>query len=168
VVVLQKHFYWPKIQQDVSKYIRSCIVCAIAKSKIMNQGLYTPLPIPKNPWESISMDYMTGFLSTKHENDYMFVVLDRFSNMDILTTCKKNVTAADTTKLFFERVFGFTLGYHRPSSPTETIGSSTPFGRVSGLCWTPSSQNPLLSTPKPMAKPRSSINDCAHPVHVQL
>jgi hypothetical protein len=31
VVVLQKHFYWPKLRQDVSKYIRSCTACAIAK-----------------------------------------------------------------------------------------------------------------------------------------
>jgi hypothetical protein len=27
VVVLQKHFYWPKLRQDVSKYMRSCIAC---------------------------------------------------------------------------------------------------------------------------------------------
>ena len=31
VVVLQKHLYWPKLRQDVSKYIRSCTVCVIAK-----------------------------------------------------------------------------------------------------------------------------------------
>jgi hypothetical protein len=47
---------------------------------------------------------------------------------------------------------GSTLGYRRPSSLTETSGSSTPFGQVSSLCWTPSSKNPLLSTPKLMAK----------------
>jgi hypothetical protein len=53
--------------------------------------------------------------------------------------------------------FRFTLGYHRPSSSIETTGYSTPFSRVSGLCWTPRSQNLLLSTPKLMAKPRLSI-----------
>jgi hypothetical protein len=47
---------------------------------------------------------------------------------------------------------GSTLGYHRPSSLTRTTISSTHFGRVSHLCWTPSSQNPLLSTPKTMTK----------------
>jgi hypothetical protein len=52
---------------------------------------------------------------------------------------------------------GSILGYHRPSSPTGTTGSSTHFGRVSSQCWTPSSLNPLLSTPKQMAKQRSSI-----------
>jgi hypothetical protein len=51
------------------------------------------------------MDYMSGLLSTKHGNDYVFVVIDRFSKMVILTTCKKNVTTTETAKLFFERVW---------------------------------------------------------------
>ena len=49
VVMLQKYFYWMKLQQDVSKYIRSCTACAIAKSTIKKQGLYTPLSAPDNP-----------------------------------------------------------------------------------------------------------------------
>jgi hypothetical protein len=51
------------------------------------------------------MDYMYGLSSTKHENNCVFVVVDRFSNMAILTACKKNFTAAETTKLFFEQVW---------------------------------------------------------------
>jgi hypothetical protein len=31
VVMLQKHFYWRKLRQEVNKYIMSCIVCVIAK-----------------------------------------------------------------------------------------------------------------------------------------
>jgi hypothetical protein len=65
VVILQKHFYWPKLRQDVNKYIRSCTACAIAKPTIKKKGLYTPLPTPERPWESISMDYMSGLPSTK-------------------------------------------------------------------------------------------------------
>jgi hypothetical protein len=49
------------------------------------------------------------------------------------------------------------LGYHKPSSQIGTTSSSTHFGGVSGQCWTPSSLNPLLSTPKMMAKHKSSI-----------
>jgi hypothetical protein len=105
VVILQKHFYWPKLRQDVSKYIRSCTACAISKPTIKKQGLYTPLPTPEKPWESISMDYMSGLPSTKQGNDCVFVVIDRFSKMAILTACKKNITVEDTAKLFFERVW---------------------------------------------------------------
>jgi hypothetical protein len=102
VVVLHKHFYWPKLRQDVSKYIRSCTAYAISKPTIKKQGLYTPLPIPEKLWESISMDYMSGLSSAKHTNDCVFVVIDWFSKMVILTTCKKNVTATETAKILFE------------------------------------------------------------------
>jgi hypothetical protein len=105
MAVLQKHFYWPKLQQDVSKYIRSYTTCATSKPTIKKQGLYTPLPIPKKPWESILMDYMSGFPSTKQGNNCVFVFVDRFLKMAILTACKKNVTVTDTAKIFFERVW---------------------------------------------------------------
>ena len=93
VAVLQKYFYWPNLWQDVGKYIRSCTAYAIAKPTIKKQGLYTPLPTPSRPWESISMDYMSGLPSTKHGNDCVFVVIDRFSKMVIMAASKKNIIA---------------------------------------------------------------------------
>jgi hypothetical protein len=51
------------------------------------------------------MDYMSGLSSTKQGNDCVFVVVDRFSNMVILVSCKKNITVEATTKLFFEQVW---------------------------------------------------------------
>jgi hypothetical protein len=103
--VLQKHFYWPKLRQDVSKYIRSCTSCAISKLAIKKQGLYTPLPTPEKPWESISMDYKFDLSSTKQGNDCVFVVVDWFSKMAILTAYKKNIIATDTVQIFFERLW---------------------------------------------------------------
>ena len=89
MVVLQKYFYWLKFQHDVGKYIRYFIVCAIAKPTIKKQGLYTPLPTPNLP-------------STMYGNEYVFVVMDKFSKMDILVACKKSITSEDTAKIFFE------------------------------------------------------------------
>jgi hypothetical protein len=100
--MLQKHFYWPKLRQEVNKYIRSCTACTISKLTTKKQGLYTPLPTPDRPWESISMDYMSGLPSTKWGNDCVFVVVDRFSKMAILVACKKSITTEATAKLFFE------------------------------------------------------------------
>jgi len=51
------------------------------------------------------MDYMSGLTSTKHWNDCVFVVIDRFSNMAILAAFKKSITAEATAKLFFEWVW---------------------------------------------------------------
>jgi hypothetical protein len=51
------------------------------------------------------MDYMSGLPSTKHGNDCVFMVIDRFSKMTILTPYKKSIIAKATTKLFFERIW---------------------------------------------------------------
>jgi hypothetical protein len=91
MVVLQQHFYWLKIRQDVNKYIRSYTDCTITKLAIKKQGMHTPLPTLDRPWESISMDYMSGLPSTKQGNDCVFMVVDRFSKMAILVTCKKSI-----------------------------------------------------------------------------
>jgi hypothetical protein len=120
VAMLQKHFYWPNLQQEVNKYIRSCTACAIVKPTTKKQGMYTPLPTPDRPRESISMDYMSGLLSTKRGNDCVFVVVDRFSKMAILVACK------------------YILDSHKPLSQIGTVVFSAHSGRASGHCWTPS------------------------------
>jgi hypothetical protein len=48
------------------------------------------------------MDYMLGLPSTKRGNDYVFLVVDRFSKMAILVAYKKSITIEATAKLFFE------------------------------------------------------------------
>jgi hypothetical protein len=67
--------------------------------------MYTPLPTPNRPWESISMDYMSGLPSTKRGNECVFVVVNCFYKMAILVACKKSITAEATSKIFFERVW---------------------------------------------------------------
>ena len=156
VEILQKYFYWPNLQKDVGKYIISYTVCGISKSTFKKQGLYTPFPTPSWPCESISMDYMSSLPSTKHDNDCVFVVIDKFSKMAIMATCKKNITVEATAKLFFERVW-VQFGPHSLSSQIGIVGSSVHFCLVSGRLWTPISLSPQLSIPKFMARKRSSI-----------
>jgi hypothetical protein len=50
---------------------------------------------------------------------------------------------------------GYILESHKPLSHIRTVDFSAHSGRASGHCWTPSSPNPLPSTPRQMAKPRS-------------
>jgi len=66
--------------------------------------MYTPLPTPSQPWEYVSMDYMSGIPSTKHGNHYVFVVINRFYNIVILVTCKKSISAEAIAKLLYEKV----------------------------------------------------------------
>jgi hypothetical protein len=75
------------------------------KPTIKNQGMYTHPPSPNRPWESILMDYILCLPSTKEGNDYFFLVVDQFSKMEILITCKKRNIVDSTSKIFFEQVW---------------------------------------------------------------
>lgn len=53
ITVLQRYFYWPKLRHDAILYIQACTTCAIAKPANHKQGLYTPLPVPNQPWHLV-------------------------------------------------------------------------------------------------------------------
>jgi hypothetical protein len=74
----------------------------MSKLAIKKQGMYTPLSTTDRIWESISIDYISGLPSTKQGNDCVFVVVDRFSKMEILDAYKKSITVKATAKIFFE------------------------------------------------------------------
>jgi hypothetical protein len=104
VAPLQRFCYWPQMYENVSKYVRGCTMCAISKPSNRKLGLYTPLPIPSRPWESVSMDFVGGLPMSIKGRDYLYVVVDRFNKICVLIPCKKQVTVGQTTQMFFENV----------------------------------------------------------------
>jgi hypothetical protein len=98
------------MNESVSRYVRGCSLCATSKPSNRKLGLYTPLPVPSRPWESIAMDFVGGLPMSRRGHDYIYVVVDRFSKMCILMPCTKQVTTEQMTQLFFQNVwmhFGF-------------------------------------------------------------
>ena len=86
---LRQYFFWPKMQDDVTKYCRGCKLCCTSKLSNRKMGLYLPLPVPARPWESISMDFLGGLPHSRRVHDYLFVVVDQFSKMIVLIPCEK-------------------------------------------------------------------------------
>ncbi|GJY15488.1 transposable element [Tanacetum coccineum] len=68
---LQRYVFWPRMHQDVNNFIKGCVLCSTSKPANRKVGLYTPLPVPSRPWESISMDFLGGLPKTRKGNDYL-------------------------------------------------------------------------------------------------
>ncbi|KAA3484038.1 Transposon Ty3-I Gag-Pol polyprotein [Gossypium australe] len=102
--MLQEHFFWPRMKRDVERVCAQCVLCKKAKSKIKPHGLYTPLPIPEEPWVDISMDFVLGLPRIKIRKDSIFVVVERFSKMSHFIACTKTDDVVHILNLFFREV----------------------------------------------------------------
>jgi hypothetical protein len=102
---VHKLFYWPRMNNDVRNYVKSCDSCQrIKASQQVPAGLLQPLPIPKQPWDQVSMDFITQLPPTKAGWDAIVVFVDTFSKMIHLVPTKTTATAPETALLFFNNV----------------------------------------------------------------
>jgi hypothetical protein len=78
---MKQNFCWPKMDEDVRDYVRSCDTCQRDKvSRHRRYGLLQPLEIPYRPWTSISMDFITA-LPESDGYTQIWVIVDRLTKM---------------------------------------------------------------------------------------
>ncbi|MBW0549001.1 hypothetical protein O181_088716 [Austropuccinia psidii MF-1] len=98
--------WWPKWEQELSDYTNTCERCQKANRKHGKKyGLLEHIEEPKQPWETINMDWVTGLVPGGKENlnDFLIIV-DRFSNIVKCIPCHKEDTAMDTALLFWNNI----------------------------------------------------------------
>ncbi|KAK4384076.1 RNA-directed DNA polymerase [Sesamum angolense] len=81
VALLARRYYWPRMEEDVEAYVRTCLVCQLDKVERKEKaGLLQPLSIPEVPWQSVLMDFILGFHKVNGMASVL-VVVDRFFKM---------------------------------------------------------------------------------------
>ena len=71
---LRTKVWWPQMERDVEKYVKSCHGCQITGG-MPNPEPLTATPLPTAAWQDLAIDLM-GPLPSKH---YVFVVVDYYS-----------------------------------------------------------------------------------------
>jgi hypothetical protein len=103
-VKLSESYFWSGMQADVKTFVDRCSICQHSKGRKQNAMFYQPLPIPKRPWEAISMDFVLGFPRMKRGVDSIFVVVERFSKIAHFVPCQNASDATHIANLFFKEV----------------------------------------------------------------
>ena len=99
--------YWANMKADCMNFVATCNMCQKNRpSYKKTAGLLEPLLIPKEPWESIAMDFIVGLPKSKG-HDSILVVVDRFSKMGCFIPTKTTVTAKEVADLIFDNVFKY-------------------------------------------------------------
>jgi hypothetical protein len=103
--LLSRYFWWPAMAHDVASYVSTCDSCQRHKASSQRPaGLLQPLPVPAQPWSSVSMDFVVDLPSTADGFDSIMVMVDRLTKMVHLAPCRKTDDAAAVSWLFYKHV----------------------------------------------------------------
>lgn len=103
ILLVKEKYFWPTIYRDVTQFVKRCRVCQTCKGQAQNTGAYTSLPLPKAPWDDVSMDFAVGLPRTQRGNDSIFAVVECFSKMAHFIPFKKTMDAT-FVNLYFNEV----------------------------------------------------------------
>lgn len=92
-------------KETVREFIRNCHICQQHKSEQrLPKGLRFPLPIPKQIWAGLSMDFIEGLPSSERKK-VVLVVVDRLSKYSAFLPLKHPYTTSQVAQLFFSNVY---------------------------------------------------------------
>ena len=97
-------YYWPKMSQDIKKYVSTCDICQKAKpQRHAPVGLLQPIPIPSQLFEVVSMDFILE-LPSSSGFDNILVIMDKLTKYAIFIPTTISVTEVETAKLFLHHI----------------------------------------------------------------
>ena len=101
---IHREYWWLKIGCEVDKFCRICPTCQATKpSNQLPQGLLHSLPIPRQPWGSIAMDFVGPFPPSEG-HDYLWVILCCLTSMVHLVLIKMTIKVSELAQKFIQEV----------------------------------------------------------------
>jgi len=128
LALTEENYYWSRLRDDFEAYVKTCLMCQQDKTeeRVLAE-LLEPLPIPEQPWESISMNLIMGLPKFEGFN-IIIVVVDRFSKYGFFIPAPAKCPAEIEASLFLRHVVKYW-------GLSKTIVSDRD-GRFTGGFWT--------------------------------
>ena len=97
-----RRFVWPNMNEEIRHYVATCVSCQQNKpSSQLPIGLLQPLPIPDQPWQTVTMDLITSLPRTKSGFDAIVVFVDKLTKWATYVPTTTDVNAPGLARLFF-------------------------------------------------------------------
>jgi hypothetical protein len=117
---IKSNFAWPGMKHQIREFVQGCQICQQAKpERVKYPGLLLPLPVPKQAWQTVSLDFISGLPPTGKGN-CILVVVDKLSKYAHFMILKHPFTALTVAKTFLSEV------YRLHGLPTAIISDRDP------------------------------------------
>ena len=102
---LKEQFWWHRMKREIGSYIAKCDICQRVKAEYQRPaGLLQPLQIPEWKWDSVGMDFITGFPKSSRGNDSIWVVVDRLTKVAHFIPVKTTYQGPKLAELYISRI----------------------------------------------------------------
>src|SRR6266850_4984064 len=99
------HYYWSGLLVYVKDYCKLCTICSHAKPVCHRPyRLLKQLPIPKKPWNSISMDFIEKLPQSSGYTSIL-VIVDHLSKQSLFIPTHDTITSPQLAQLFVLHIF---------------------------------------------------------------
>lgn len=102
---IKRLFAWPKMKSHILHYIQCYSTCQRAKpDRAASPGLLMPLPVPSQPWELITMDFIDGLPQSGAFN-CLWVIVDKRTKFAHFLPLAHPYTAAKVAQLYMHQIY---------------------------------------------------------------
>lgn len=110
--LVQRNYTWTRMRDTVSRYISKCNSCQKNKaSRHAKYGSIQHRPPPEQPWEEVTMDFITKLPQSQdglgNKFDTILVMVDRLTKYMHAVPCKETYTAENIGQLIHDRLIRY-------------------------------------------------------------
>ena len=98
--LVSRNYWWPQMSRYIGKYISICDMCLWTKSiQSPPSGELYPLPIPEQPWDTVSINFITK-LPESNGKDTIMVVVNSVTKGSHFVSTVTTLSATGTAQLY--------------------------------------------------------------------
>ena len=106
--LIERKFHWDGLRDDVKSHVTRCPECQYnTVPRRRPYGQLSSLPVPEGPWQSVSLDFLTGVPPCGRQGnayDAILVLVDRYTKAAKYIPTTKKLKADELADLFMQQV----------------------------------------------------------------
>ncbi|KAF8083003.1 hypothetical protein N665_0796s0002 [Sinapis alba] len=132
---IKRYYHWVRMKMDVAEWVAKCPTCKLVKAEHqVPSGLLQNLPIPEWKWDHITMDFVSGFPTTRNKMDSVWGVVDRLTKSAHFIPIKKTDGVEPLVGIYMDEIVRL-HGVPASMFQIEILGFLLTFGRLSKRPW---------------------------------
>ncbi|KAF8046305.1 hypothetical protein N665_3856s0001 [Sinapis alba] len=132
---IKRYYHWVRMKTDVAEWVAKCPTCQLVKAEHqVPSGLLQNLPISEWKWDHITMDFVSGFPTTRNRKDAVWVVVDRLTKSAHFIPIKKTDGVEPLVRVYMDEIIHL-HGVRLALFQIEILGLLFISGRLSKKPW---------------------------------